>query len=161
MTESERKSVYLGQGTNTSQGPSSMHILYQNFDGEESGIGNTPTNTSGILFANDADNQLLLDDINSLIELEGMNSNTNNISANQLMSKYDQRLVLHHAINQNCEANDLTLMPKPLSWLSPQDMGATGAMIPSRNQSMYYYHVEEQTELNAETPNQNLVQHWG
>lgn len=160
MVESQR-TVFLGQGTCISQGPSSMHILYQNFDGEESGIGNTPI-TSGLLFADDdAYNQILLDDINSLIELEGTNPNTNNISANQLMSKHDQRVVSNHAMNQNCEANGSRLMPKPLSWLSPQDMNATGAMVPSRNQSMYHYHVQEPTEQNVETPNRSLIHHWG
>lgn len=158
MIESQR-AVYLGQGMNTSQGPSSMPILYQKFDGKESVIGNNPANTSGLLFVDEADNQILLDDINALIELEGMNPNTNNIYANQLISKHDQRLVSNHAINQNCEANGLTLMEKPLSWLSPEDMNATGALIPSRNQSMDHYHVQEATEQNVESPNPSLLQH--
>ncbi|KAL8115023.1 uncharacterized protein LOC141665536 [Apium graveolens] len=143
--------VYLGQGAN---------ILYQNCDGDESGSSNTPTDTSGLLFADDAGNQILLDDINSLIQLEGMNSNTNNISVNQLMSKHDQHFVTNHAFNQNCEADGLTLMRKPLSWLSHQDMNATGARIPSRDQSMYHYYVQEATEPNVETPNPSLIQHW-
>lgn len=161
-----QRNVFLGQGMNISQGQPSMHMLYQNFDMEESGIGNTPTDSSPLLLAETEDNQLLLDDISSLLELEGMDLNTNNNNANQLMSEHDTCFVtdhagLEHAVNQNGDANGLIPMPKPLAWLPPQEMNATATMIPPRNQSLYHiYHVQEPTEENVETLNPNLIHHW-
>lgn len=55
MIENQR-TIFLGYGTNIRQVLFSMQILYQNFDGEKSIIGNIPTNSSELLFAEAVDN---------------------------------------------------------------------------------------------------------
>lgn len=162
-----QSTVFFSQGTEI-HGPSSVinisqvnsSFLYQHLDREELGMGNPLTNSSGISFAETANNQL--GDTNLITE-QGVNSNTDNIFANKMMSHEQQCFITNnqvdskHAVDQYCEANGLMLMPKPLSWLPPQELNAT-----TTNLSLYPYNVfHEPRQQDVETQSPTHVHHWG
>lgn len=168
MTENQSTAAFFSQGTDVINEPSSVinnisqvnpGFLYQHFDGEEVGMGNPLTNSSGMSFAETANNQL--GDTNLITE-QGVNPNTN-IFANNLMSHEQQCFIPNnhvgskHAVDQYCEANGLMLMPKPLSWLPPQEFNATTINLP-----LYPYHVfHEPKQQDVETQSPTRVHPWG
>lgn len=134
-------------------------FLNQHLDGEEVGMGNPLTDSSGIRFAETANNQL--GDTNLTTE-QGVNPNTN-IFANKMTSHEQQCFITNNhvgskqAVDQYCEANGLMLMPKPLSWFPPQELNAT-----TTNLSLHPYHVfDEPRQQDVETQSPTHVHPWG
>lgn len=162
-----QSTIFFNQGTDIIHGPSSVinisqvnsGFFYQHLDGEEVGMGNPLTNSTGITFAETANNQLV---DTSLITEQGLNPNTNNIFANKMTSHEQQCFITNnhvgtkHAVDQYCEANGLMLTPKPLSWLPPQELNAT-----TTDLSLYPYHVfHEPRQQDVETQSPTHVHPW-
>lgn len=179
-----QRAMFWSQGVNNIWAQSSMNMATkgnpefpcQEFhpinSGEESGM-NTPN--SGISF-NEIENHLLADSqqvvcsdentllatvysLNSLLDLQELNPNTNNIILNQLVSTENHE---NFGVPNTIEYPGGLSFPKPISWLPPQDSNMTMMINPSNNQALYPNVLPEPTPQDFADldGSQDIRHHW-